>query len=100
VSDTPERIWARYSKGTSPYNGERGLIVDNKLGPNLREYVPTDLVQSHIDAAVAAAYEDAAKLVETFGIPRDEFDAHNGNPRPSLSQAIRARAALKGKGNQ
>jgi hypothetical protein len=63
MSDAPERIWARYLKWTSPYNGERGLIVDNKLGPDLREYVPTDLVQSQIDAAVAAEREACAEDV-------------------------------------
>jgi len=70
MSEAPERIWID--------RGPRGGWI-------------TDLVQSQIDAAVAAAYEDAADIVKTFGIPRDEFDAHNGNPRPSLAQAIRAR---------
>ena len=37
--EAPERIWARYSDGVSPYDGLRGLIVDDKPGPRLQEYV-------------------------------------------------------------
>jgi len=63
----------------------------------MTKWIRADHTQAEKEAAVAAAYEDAARLVETFGIPRDDFDFHNGNPRPLLAKAIRARAALEEK---
>lgn len=42
------------------------------------------------DTAWSDAIEAAERVVRCYGIPRDVFDAHEGNPRPALAEAIRA----------
>jgi hypothetical protein len=79
MTQAPERIWARYSEAPSPYDGLRGLIVDNKPGPGLKEFVPADLPPTRnqiiTDPRVKALVEALALIIyETTHLSPQEDD--------------------------
>jgi len=99
MSEAPERIWV----GTDGRDYHPVFLTENAAkehgwndadGADAPEYIRTDLVQSQIDAAVAAAYEDAAELFpEAWAAARQEIRARaNTDALAERNARVRAEA--------
>jgi len=78
TNEAPQRIWA--SKGSWP----KFYMAPCKDLPLLKEYIRADIAQAEKEAAVAAAYEDAAIRAQSID--------HHGWTRTELAAMIRARS--------
>ena len=63
MTDAPDKIWARYSKKVFQGRTDRGLIVDNRAGNGLLEYIRSDLTPAMLAEARAEGVREAAAIV-------------------------------------